>query len=157
MAFPRSKGQSSTALREMLVFPWALGKALLPGWGERMRRQEGSRGCLRSFKKLGDQVCTGRPPLHTASPSLASLSIPATGWTGKIHSSSQELHAEFRNLCPEPPTLRVKGRTTSKSWQSLLLLWLRVAWGTSSLCLPPQPPGWTEGPILGWAGAARNS
>lgn len=71
-----------------------------------------------------------------------SISISATGGTGKIYSLSQELlSAEFRNLWPEPPTLRVKDRASFKTDKSFLLLWLRVVLGrTSSLCLSPQPP-----------------
>lgn len=45
-----------------------------------------------------------------------SISISATGRTGKIYSGSQELvYAEFRNLWPKPPTPRVKDRASFKT------------------------------------------
>lgn len=117
MAFQCSEGQGFKALREMFVFSLSPGKGTSPwsrGDNEATCREAETKEGLPPFVQEAWKPETHR---HLGairpSTSLQPLSIPAIGWAGKIYSSSQELlSAEFRNLWPEPPTLRVKDRAS---------------------------------------------
>lgn len=70
MAFPRSKGQSFKALREMLAFPRAPGKAPLPGSGESIEAPGAEAGTEQELPAFVQETRCAQGDLHCTHPLL---------------------------------------------------------------------------------------